>query len=1602
MRFRFAAEIGSLLFGCVAASVSFADTPAYTYSSGNEAIAPITLGFEFSPTENIIVSELGIYDSIGDGDGLVVSHDVGIWTLDGTLIVSATVPFGAGSTLESGFRYVPISLTTLSAGTSYRVGARFDLNVGDAFRRFVTLDPAVTIGMVPGYVQSSAITGPLTFPHISGDALYAGANFQWTPENDPDSDGDGVPDSEDAFPDDPTESTDSDGDGVGDNADEFPDDPNESADSDGDGVGDNADAFPDDPTETVDTDGDGIGDNADPDDDNDGVPDDPNPLVYVETLVSDPSLPSLEHNGFSRISPDGRHVYITGGHFAFTDNGVPVPADGAITIFSRDVLTGELTFVDALEQGIDANYLAALGQLDISADGLFVYVPILDGLGPDGDLLVFARDQVTGVLTLVERAIGRGGRDVVVGPEGKFLYVLRGPVRGSVDTLARNAADGTVEFVDSVSSVDGSLDRPQDLLLSEDGRHAYIAVFEGRVIVYDRDRSTGVLSRKQVLNLSNSPRIESIALARTGEHMYVATNYPVAQIPKLLRDPLTGLLGESGATPNLGSRSMLAVSPDGRHLYSDIGMEVFWRNLGDGSITSFQSFMDGVGGVSGLSAPESIQVSQDGRHIYLTGSGENSIVVFERSNTPISPGTVAFAMQNYVANEGDLEAEIVLRRSGDVSSAATVEFRTSPGSAETGIDYESVSGVAAWAAGDGSDRLIIVPIIPNVEVEPDETVLIILENASGGSVLGSPSIAVLTIEDEPDSDGDGVVDALDAFPNDPTEWLDTDSDGIGDNADTDDDGDGVLDVDDAFPTDSSEWIDTDNDGIGNNTDDDDDGDSILDWSDNCPVHVNPDQLDSDGDGNGDQCDGDSFKLLASDGTGYESFGISVDIYGDTAVVGANFDSDNGAHTGAAYIYTRNITGVWDEQAKLIAADGVPYEYFGSSVAIFDETIVIGAPSDDDNGTNSGSAYIYTLGPGGVWSEQQKLLANDGAATDFFGGSVAIEGDTVIVGAIWDDDNGTDSGSTYVFTRDAGGVWNEVQKLTASDGAIEDSFGGSVAVSNGIVLVSAYRDDDNAIDSGSVYVFSRSSGGVWSEQQKLTALDAEAGDFFGHSVDLDESIAIVGANLDDDNGDRSGSAYVFARSSAGIWSEEQKLKPSIGLPLEQFGFSVSVDSSFAVVGTPLDSTFGFSSGSAYVFTRAPGGVWRQKQKIVPNDGAMSDRFGYSVAIHNGQAVFGAQADDDSGMDSGSAYVYTIKPALRTNLISLPDINSNGYADVAVAVTGTDFHVHVRDGSSDALITDINFSTDGAVEMVLLPDLDASGIPEIAILQLLSSGQVRVQARDSVTGGVSGNFWFGAQYAPVAMDVVNDYNGNGLPEIAVLGSETGTDAVRVQVQDTSAGFLDNIYLGTQSIATDVVTVADTSGNGIPEIGILGVLKSSNQIRSQLWDADTAAFQANVWFGNVYQPQSMITMPDINSNGSDEIVAMGVDPATDNIRVQVRDSDTTATLFNIWLGAVNEAVDIALINDINSDGVADLAVLLKTPAGVGRVRVQSGANGAFIRNLFYSVVDDPVDLAVMPDYSGNGFEELAVLGKSAGVRHVQILDTATGTQVNRIDFP
>ena len=268
---------------------------------------------------------------------------------------------------------------------------------------------------------------------------------------------------------------------------------------------------------------------------------------------------------------------------------------------------------------------------------------------------------------------------------------------------------------------------------------------------------------------------------------------------------------------------------------------------------------------------------------------------------------------------------------------------------------------------------------------------------------------------------------------------------------------------------------------------------------------------------------DEFKILADDGASGDNFGNSVSISGETAIVGASQDGDKGDNSGSAYIFVRNGL-TWAEQAKLIASDGAPGDRFGGSVSISGDTAIVGAYGDGDKGEDSGSAYIFVRN-GSTWTQQVKLTASDGAYNDNFGKAVSILGETAIVGA-----PGAQSskGAAYVFVRE-GGSWTQQAKLTASDGAMYNYLGYSVSISGDTAIVGARGDDDNGDSSGSAYIFVR-NGVTWTEQAKLIASDGAENDNFGNSVLISGETAIVGAALDDDKGDLSGSAYIFGLDS----------------------------------------------------------------------------------------------------------------------------------------------------------------------------------------------------------------------------------------------------------------------------------------------------------------------------------------------------------------------------------------------------------------------------------------------------------------------------------------
>ena len=381
-----------------------------------------------------------------------------------------------------------------------------------------------------------------------------------------------------------------------------------------------------------------------------------------------------------------------------------------------------------------------------------------------------------------------------------------------------------------------------------------------------------------------------------------------------------------------------------------------------------------------------------------------------------------------------------------------------------------------------------------------------------------------------------------------------------------------------------------------------------------------------------------FKLLADDGAEEDRFGLSVAISGATAIVGAYWDDDNGFKSGSAYLFD---TTTGKQLFKLLPDDGAAGDFFGSSVAISGTTAIVGAYYDDDNGFNSGSAYLFDISNPKNPVQIAKLLANDGAERDHFGESVAISGtpsnEIAIVGAHNDDDNGNASGSAYLFDTTTG---KQLFKLLPDDGAAGDFFGLSVSISGAIAIVGARDDDDNGIQSGSAYIFGTTTG---RQIAKLLPDDGAQSDSFGGSVAISgtpgKEVAIVGATGDADNGYNSGAAYLFDTITG---RQIAKLVARDAAKQDTFGGSVGISGSTAIVGALGNDDNGLTSGAAYLFDISDPANPTQVAKLLAHDGAEDDLFGISVAISgaigNQTAIVGAWGDDDNGADSGSAYLF----------------------------------------------------------------------------------------------------------------------------------------------------------------------------------------------------------------------------------------------------------------------------------------------------------------------------------------------------------------------------
>lgn len=381
---------------------------------------------------------------------------------------------------------------------------------------------------------------------------------------------------------------------------------------------------------------------------------------------------------------------------------------------------------------------------------------------------------------------------------------------------------------------------------------------------------------------------------------------------------------------------------------------------------------------------------------------------------------------------------------------------------------------------------------------------------------------------------------------------------------------------------------------------------------------------------------------------YSFFGMSVAISGDTMIVGAPFTA------GVTYIYVWNGSS-WVHQATLMASGGLSDDSFGVSVAIDGDTAVIGEPFDAGiAGHDQGSAYVFCR-EGSTWTLRTKLIASDADQEDEFGYSVAVAGDLVVVGAYEDDGPaGENQGSAYVFVQN-GGAWIQEAKLTSDDAHSWDLFGCSVGASADTVIVGAYRASVGS--TGSAYIFVQ-NGGMWTQQAELFDIDPQQYDEFGWSVAISGDTVIVGSPLDGKSiGKNRGAAFVYVRNGSS-WTLQHRftaVEPGVE---ESYAFGTAVDISgdMVVVGAPGYLYPYWTDGFAYVFRRM-NGEWVEQYSITSLDSDVGDLYGAAVAT-NGFLAVASAPQDECGLFNYKGSLYVFSPAGQLSA----DLDGDGVIDL----------------------------------------------------------------------------------------------------------------------------------------------------------------------------------------------------------------------------------------------------------------------------------------------------------------------------------------------------
>ena len=648
------------------------------------------------------------------------------------------------------------------------------------------------------------------------------------------------------------------------------------------------------------------------------------------------------------------------------------------------------------------------------------------------------------------------------------------------------------------------------------------------------------------------------------------------------------------------------------------------------------------------------------------------------------------------------------------------------------------------------------------------------------------------------------------------------------------------------------------------------------------------------------------------------FGSVVAMSGNTMVVGARHDSTTASQAGAAFVYVLS-GGSWTQQAVLLANDGAAADKFGQSVAISDNTIVVGAYNDDSPLSNSGSAYVFVRS-GTSWTFQQKLTASDAMADDQFGVAVAVAGPTVFVGANFSDQpSNSDAGAVYSYTQ-SGTLWSQAQKLIAAGGVIlGDRFGESLAVSGSKLVVGSPGADIPFTAAGSVYVFVE-SGGAYIQQDKISIPSGANGDSFGFSVAIEGNTLIGGAlQYTPIIGQPAfGAAYIYEFNGS-AWVSQGRIVASDGATVDRFGYSVAVGNNVVAVGAREDDTTagGPDAGSAYIFTRS-GATWTEQQKLVPTDPFNGDRFGVSVAMNLGNLVIGA-AEKALTAPNGQGAAYYFTNITKTRF----DYDGDGIADISIFRPSNGQWWYQR--SINNVVSALTFGT--STDKPTPADYDGDGKTDIAIYRP-STGEWFVLR--------SSNLSFFSIPFGISTDkpAPGDYDGDGFADIAVFRASEGT----WYINKSSGG----TQISQWGAAGDVPVNADYDGDGKSDLAIFRASNGS-------WWLNRST--AGVFVTNFGVGTDKPVPVDYTGDGKTDVAVWR--PSNGSWYI-LRSEDNS--FFAVPFGANG---DIPAAADYDGDGKADFAIF--RPDGANWF-IQRTTSGILIQQ-FGTTGDVPTPSAFVP---------------------------------------